>query len=128
MGWHPMVCTVFHVHTIWGTTPKSNRLRFLGEKAWGGGSRPAHFFSNARDAELMQKRWPPCSLGPSGKTWPRWPPQVAQVTSTRFMPKVRSSCSSTASLLMGSKKLGQPEPDSNFVPAGNSAALQPAQW
>src|SRR3954453_4151052 len=35
---------------------------------------------------------------------------------------------STASATAGSKKLGQPLPDSNFVSVLNSAAPQPAQW
>src|SRR3954454_24983282 len=37
-----------------------------------------------------------------------------------------SRLSSTASATLGSVKLGQPEPDSNFVSASNSSAPQPA--
>ena len=35
---------------------------------------------------------------------------------------------STAALTFGSVKLGQPEPESNFVVLSNSSAPQPAQW
>ena len=38
------------------------------------------------------------------------------------MPWLRSSISSTASATLGSKKLGQPLPDSNFVVESNSSA------
>ncbi len=41
-------------------------------------------------AELMQNLWP-VGFGPSGKTWPRCPPHLAQVTSTRRMPNELSS-------------------------------------
>ena len=68
----------------------------------------------------MQKRCP-FGPGPSGKTCPRWPPQRAQVTSVRTIPRLRSSCSSTASATAGSVKLGQPVPESNFVSELNSS-------
>ena len=70
----------------------------------------------------------PLGPGPSGNTWPRWPPQRLQRTSTRSMPWPRSSTSSTASVTIGSEKLGQPVPDSNLVDASNSGVPQPAQW
>src|SRR4051812_49280715 len=73
----------------------------------------------------MQKRWPPRSRGPSSKRWPRWPPQRAQVTSVRTIPCERSSCSSTASAIAGSVKLGQPDPESNLVPELNRSAPHP---
>src|SRR5690554_6482398 len=41
--------------------------------------------SRSRAAELMQYRRP-VGAGPSGKTWPRWPPQLAHLTSVRTMP------------------------------------------
>ena len=65
--------------------------------------------------------------GPSGKTWPRWPPQRAQTTSVRTIPRLRSSCSSTASATAGSVKLGQPLPESNFVSELNSSSPQAPQ-
>ena len=75
----------------------------------------------------MQYRMPPASRGPSSNTWPRWPPQLRQITSVRSMPHERSSRSSTASATAGSVKLGQPVPESNFVSDENSSAPQPAQ-
>jgi hypothetical protein len=39
------------------------------------------------------------------------------VASTRFIPKLRSSCSSTAVSETGVQKLGQPEPDSTILKA-----------
>src|SRR5262245_35985076 len=44
------------------------------------------------------------------------------------MPWLVSRCSSTDSATIGSVKLGQPVPESNFVPASNSSAPHPAQW
>jgi len=49
---------------------------------------------NSTLTELIQYRWP-VGFGPSGKTWPRWLPQRAQVTSIRRIPNARSSCIST---------------------------------
>jgi hypothetical protein len=43
------------------------------------------------------------------------------------MPQDLSSRISTASAIFGSVKLGQPVPESNFVPESNSSAPQPAQ-
>src|SRR3954447_24555053 len=70
---------------------------------------------------------PPRSRGPSSNTWPRWPPHAAQVTSVRFMKRLRSVCSSMLALAAGSVKLGQPVPDSNFASDEKSATPQPAQ-
>src|SRR4030067_2758521 len=67
-----------------------------------------------RDAELMQKRRPPLSFGPSGKTWPRWLSPCAERTSVRVMPNCRSDFSLTLSDISGLVKLGQPEPESNL--------------
>ncbi len=75
----------------------------------------------------MHQRSPPASCGPSGNTWPRWPPQFRHTTSVRRIPHERSSRVSTASATFGSVKLGQPVPESNFVPASKSSAPQPAQ-
>ncbi len=74
----------------------------------------------------MQYRCP-VGAGPSSKTWPRWEPQRAQRTSVRRMNMLLSDRVSTASLSAGSKKLGQPVPDSNFVSALNSSLPQAAQ-
>ena len=54
-----------------------------------------------RDTEFMQKRSPVGVCGASSKTWPRWLPQLAHRTSTRRIPRVRSSMSSTLSLSVG---------------------------
>lgn len=56
--------------------------------------------SNWRAAELMQYRWP-VGRGPSGKTWPRCPPHVAQRTSVLTIPWEVSSFSSTRSRATG---------------------------
>src|SRR3954467_508834 len=81
----------------------------------------------SRAEELMQYRRPPASRGPSSNTWPRWPPQRLQTTSERIIPCEKSPLTSTASAPAGSVKLGQPDPESNFVSDENSSALQPAQ-
>src|SRR5439155_1094207 len=64
--------------------------------------------------------------GPSLKTWPRWLPQVAQLTSVRIMPWLRSVTVSIAPG-MGSLKLGQPVPLSNLTLPSNNGVPQPAQ-
>jgi len=64
--------------------------------------------------ELMQYRCP-VGFGPSSKRWPRCPPHVPHTTSVRFMPCEWSGTSSTFPFEITSKKLGQPDPDSNFV-------------
>ena len=88
---------------------------------------PAHRRRASSSAqELMQNRFP-VGCGPSSKTWPRCPPQVAQTTSSRTMPWLVSSRVSTASSSAGSTKLGQPEPESNFASERNSSAPHPAQ-
>ena len=81
--------------------------------------------SNSSDNEFTQYR-SPVSVGPSGNTWPRWPPQRPQMISVRRMPKLRSSCSSTRPSATDRSKLGQPEPESNLASEENSSAPQPA--
>ena len=77
----------------------------------------AHFSllsgSNVIATPFMQNR-SPVGAGPSGNTWPRWPPQLAQCTSVRRAKKLSSIDVATASS-SGLKKLGQPVPLSNFV-------------
>src|SRR5690606_13140375 len=60
------------------------------------------------------------------KTWPRWLPQLAQCTSVRVMPHLRSTDVATAPST-GSLKLGQPVPLSHFTTERNSGCPQPAQ-
>jgi hypothetical protein len=50
------------------------------------------------------------------------------VTSTRRIPKLKSSTSVIACASAGSMKLGQPQPESNFAPLKKSSAPHPAQW
>ena len=52
----------------------------------------------------------PGSVGPSGKTWPRWPPHRAQRISVRRMPKLRSDRSTMVPADRARSKLGQPVP------------------
>ena len=59
--------------------------------------------------------------------WPRWPPHDAHVTSVRIIPWLTSVWVTTLSSVDGSKKLGQPLPDSNFVSERKSSAPHPAQ-
>ena len=47
---------------------------------------------NRSDAELMQYRRPPASLGPSGNTCPRWLSPCVERTSVRTIPKLLSVC------------------------------------
>src|SRR5580704_8179952 len=68
----------------------------------------------------------PLGFGPSGNTWPKCPPQRAQCTSVRAMPKLRSVVVPTA-VGSGAKKLGHPVPLSNFVDDSNSGEPQAAQ-
>src|SRR5271154_1733468 len=69
--------------------------------------------------ELMQYRIPVVSRGPSGNTWPKWPPHLAHVTSTRRIPYVVSSWFCTLPSMAWSK-LGHPQCESNFVPDVNN--------
>jgi len=101
--------------------PRRRRLR----ESPGGAGGPQSRSVSSSATEFMQYR-SPVGCGPSGNTWPRCPPHRAQVTSIRRIPRLVSSCSSTASGEIGSKKLGQPVPDSYFVAASNSSAPQPA--
>ena len=63
-------------------------------------------------------------LGPSSNTCPRCQPQFLQLTSIRFIPKLLSSRYSILSSLIGSKKLGHPVPESNFVSEEKSSVPQ----
>src|SRR5215204_974016 len=82
--------------------------------------------SNFSDTPFMQYRCP-VGCGPSSNTWPRWPPQFRQCTSTRVMPCVVSLVVATA-LGNGFQKLGQPDPLSYLVLDSNSGWLHAAQW
>src|SRR3546814_8388922 len=75
-----------------------------------------------RAAELMQKRSPPRSCGPSGNTWPRWLSPCAERTSVRTMPCELSCNSFTLAGTIGLVKLGQPQPDSNLSEEANSGS------
>jgi hypothetical protein len=66
-------------------------------------------FLNERDKELTQYRWPVVSCGPSGKTCPKWPPQLVQVISVLTIPCAVSSVYVTIPSRAWSK-LGQPHP------------------
>ena len=68
----------------------------------------------------------PVGLGPSLKTWPRWPPQRRHTTSVRRMNRPLSGRNSTASATAGWPKLGQPVPELNLASELNSLAPQPA--
>src|ERR1700678_146273 len=78
------------------------------------------------DAEFMQYR-NPVGFGPSSKTCPRCASHSVQETAVRCMPRVLSVISRTFSLAIGSQKLGQPVPESNFVEELNSALSQQMQ-
>ena len=70
-------------------------------------------FTRFSEAEFMQYRmW--VGAGPSSKTWPRCASHLPQRTSTRSIPKLRSSFVFTFSFAIGAEKLGQPVPDSNL--------------
>src|SRR5580704_4103118 len=72
------------------------------------------FFSvNLSDSELRQNRRP-VGRGPSSKTCPRWPSQRAQLISILCTPCESSARSTTFSLAIGWKKLGQPVPELNL--------------
>ncbi len=49
------------------------------------------------------------------------------MTSVRLIPELRSVSVTTLSRPVGSTKLGQPEPESNFAPEWNSSSPQPPQ-
>lgn len=76
----------------------------------------------------------PVGRGPSSKTCPRCAPQFEHSTSVRRMKRLRSSFSATLPGAMGAVKLGQPVPDSNFVPEAKRSLPQtrhvytPASW
>src|SRR5258707_14388048 len=68
----------------------------------------------------------PVGLGPSGNTCPKCPPQRAQCTSVRAMPRGRSVVVPTA-LAKGAKKIGQPGALTNFVDDSNSGKAHARQ-
>src|SRR3954452_3730526 len=69
----------------------------------------------------------PVGRGPSSKTWPRWASHSVHKTSERVTPRLTSIEVFTFCLAIGSQKLGQPVPESNFVADVNSAFLQRSQ-
>ena len=77
---------------------------------------------NRSDAELMQYRRPPPSLGPSVNTWPRWLSPLAERTSVRIIRWEKSRFSMTLPLSTGLVKLGQPVPLSNLSTDANSGS------
>ena len=77
-------------------------------------------------AELMQYR-SPVGFGPSGKRCPRCAPQLPQRTSVRTIPWLTSLRVVTLPRSTMSEKLGQPVPDSNFVPESNRDVPQTTQ-
>jgi hypothetical protein len=66
------------------------------------------------DAELIQYL-NPVGWGPSGKRCPKCEPQFEQTVSSLIMPWLRSSTILTLSVEIESKKLGQPDFESNLV-------------
>src|SRR5579871_6630213 len=78
---------------------------------------------NVSASPSMQYRRP-VGLGPSSKTWPRWPPQRRQCTSVRLSTQLLSVVVSIA-FGKGCQKLGQPVPLSNFVDEAKSGKAQP---
>lgn len=69
----------------------------------------------------------PVGSGPSSNTCPKWEPQLAHSTSVRRTNKLRSSFSCTRCSSMGAEKLGQPVPESYFVPDAKSSFPQTTQ-
>jgi hypothetical protein len=76
--------------------------------------------ANSSDSEFMQYRSPVGVSYASSNRCPRCEPHVAHRISVRVMPRLLSVLSSTASGSTASKKLGQPDPESNFAPLLNS--------
>src|ERR1700722_2391221 len=83
-------------------------------------------FTKRSDAEFMQYRRP-VGLGPSSNTWPRCASHSVHATAIRSVPSELSWISRTFSFAIGSQKLGQPVPASNFVAELNSALSQQMQ-
>ena len=75
----------------------------------------------------MQYRSPVGVWYASSKRCPRCEPHVPHTTSVRTIPSDESVLSSTASGFTDSKKLGHPEPESNFAPLLKSSAPQAPQ-
>ncbi len=74
----------------------------------------------------MQNR-SPVGFGPSLNTCPRCPSHNRQLTAVRTTIRLPSAVSTTFSGAIGSQKLGQPVPESNFAADENSARSHPAQ-
>src|SRR5690606_6886533 len=83
--------------------------------------------SKPRLTELMQYLCPVVSRGPSSKTWPKCPPQLAQRVSVRIMPWELSLTYSIAPSTALSKE-GHPQLLSNLCTLSKRRALQAAQW
>ncbi len=83
-------------------------------------------FTKRSDAEFIQYR-SPVGFGPSSNTCPRCASHSVHETAVRSMPRLPSEISRTFSFAIGSQKLGQPVPESNFVAELNSALLQQMQ-
>ena len=77
------------------------------------------------DKELTQYRRPVC-VGPSGNTWPKWPPQFEHTISTLIIPCDVSFNSLTFSFSALSKE-GQPQWELNFEDESNNSVEHPAQ-
>src|SRR5690606_6524375 len=82
--------------------------------------------TNSRAAPLTQCLRPVVSRGPSSKTWPRCPPQLAQCSSDRATPILHSTPKATWPSISRSK-LGQPVPESNLCSLRNRGCPQPPQ-
>ncbi len=85
-------------------------------------ARPTNFSAT----EFAQYRLP-AGGGPSSNTCPRCASQSLQAIAVRLIPNVASGASVTFSRAIGSEKLGQPVPESNFTRESNSAVTQHTQ-
>ena len=86
------VCTGYYFRTDYPanpeiTPPTKNHLKYRRSDY--------AFFLKPKARELMQYLFP-VGFGPSLKTWPKWPPHFAQITSTLFIRRVLSGLNSTA--------------------------------
>lgn len=84
------------------------------------------FFMNL-SAPLLRQYLNPVGGGPSSNTWPKWAPQRAHVISVLTNPWLISF---NSLMFLGSidlKKLGHPQPESNFVSDKNKGVIQTTQ-